>query len=388
MSNLPQDDRETRKVIEDFGRILRQKSKEEREALLRQASDEALAEELAEAREQSAREAAALREELAYDPDKERDRARETAKSAALLLIMLLLILLLIAAATGRTDILPIPGVQVTQTLQPYLDGTQTGVFLPNVFVPTAAPGPPPDVDPVFQDYYYRLERLAPDGKCSIGYPLSPAYIENGLRYQWFQRALLKEMPAGFVDDPDWYIQGEPLGSQVTSSFAFPTAQPFLSQPNAYYFGETGHGVNSQFLDFWATCDGLHVLGYPISDPVLEVLEPGQQPHQVQYFERGRLEYHQDDPNTPVQFGLLGQIKEKDRFFKPNIVMSSQPGAPVLQPAATATPLPAATSTPVPVVTAVPAPAATSAPPPAATALPVPVPTATPLPAATAYPGP
>src|SRR5215213_9844767 len=174
MSNLPQDDRETRRVVEDFGRMLRQKSKEERAALLDQARDEALAEELAEAREQSEREAAALREELAYDPAKERDRARETAKSAALLLIMLLLILLLIAAATGRTDILPIPGVQVTQTLRPYLNGTETGQFLPNVFIPTAAPGPPPDVDPFFQPYYYQL--LGRGDECSIGNAITPAY--------------------------------------------------------------------------------------------------------------------------------------------------------------------------------------------------------------------
>src|SRR6266498_5617427 len=136
MSNVPQGDRETRKVVEEFSRLLRQKSKEEREALLVQARDEALAEELAEAREQSEREADALREELAHDPSKERERARETAKSAALLLIMLLLILLLIAAATGRTDILPIPGVQATQTLRPYLS-TATGAFRTNVYIPT-----------------------------------------------------------------------------------------------------------------------------------------------------------------------------------------------------------------------------------------------------------
>ncbi|MDQ2997503.1 MAG: hypothetical protein M3R61_10655 [Chloroflexota bacterium] len=367
MSNLPQDDRETRKVVEDFGRILRQKSKEEREALLRQASDEALAEELAEAREQSAREAAALREELAYDPAKERDRARETAKSAALLLIMLLLILLLIAAATGRTDILPIPGVQVTQTLRPYLNGTETGEFQSNVFVPTVAPGQSPTPDAFFLPYINRLNDRG--SECSIGDPVSPAYFSQGLRYQWFQRALLKEMPAGFTSDPDWYVQGELLGRQVTTAIPFPTAQPFLSEPSAYYFRETGYSVSTQFLEFWAKCDGLPLLGYPISDLVSEVLTPGQQPYQVQYFERGRLEYHQDDPNRQVQFGLLGLIKSKDKNFQANIVMPPQPGTPVSLPIITATPIPAAAS-PLP---------------PAATALPV---ATSPPPAATAYPGP
>ena len=40
---------------------------------------------------------------------------------------MLLLILLLIAAATGRTDILPIAGVQTTQTLRPYVSTATVG---------------------------------------------------------------------------------------------------------------------------------------------------------------------------------------------------------------------------------------------------------------------
>jgi len=370
MSNVPQDDRETRKVVEEFSRILRQKSKEEREALLRQASAEALVEELAEAREQSEREAAALRQELAYDPAKERDRARETAKSAALLLIMLLLILLLIAAATGRTDILPIPGVQVTQTLRPYLNGTATGEFQSNMFIPTVAPGTSPTPDAFFLPYINRLN--ARGSECGIGDAISPAYFLQGLRYQWFQRALLKEMPAGFTSDPDWYVQGDLLGRQVTTAIAFPTAQPFLSQPSAYYFGETGHAVNTQFLEFWAKCDGLPLLGYPISDLVSEVLTPGQQPYQVQYFERGRLEYHQDDPNRPVQFGLLGLIKSKDKDFQANIVMPPQPGTPVSLPVGTPLPAMAATATALPVVTVLPAPVAT----------------AMPLPAATAYPGP
>jgi hypothetical protein len=354
MSNLPQDDQETRKAVDEFTRILRQKSKEERKVLLNQARDEALAEELAEAREQSEREAAALREELAYDPTKERDRARETAKSAALLLIMLLLILLLIAAATGRTDILPIPGAQVTQTLRPYLNSTETGVYQSNVFIPPATLGPPPPIDAFFQPYYDQL--LGRGSECSIGYPLAPASSAQGLRYQWFQRALLKEMPASYSGNPEWSIQGDLLGQQVTTAIPFPTARPFLSRPDAYYFGETGHSVSSPFLDFWVKCDGLRLLGYPISDQVFEVLTPGQQPYQVQYFERGRLEYHQDEPNAPIQFGLLGLIKSKDPHFKPNIVMPPQAGTPVSLPAVTPTPIPATTSTPLPAVTVYPAP--------------------------------
>jgi hypothetical protein len=360
MSNLPEEDRATRKVVEEFSRLLRQKSKEEREVLLGLARDEALAEELAEAREQSEREAAALREELAYDPGKERDRARETAKSAALLLIMLLLILLLIAAATGRTDILPLPGVQATQTLRPYLTTTPGNIGLnsrPNI--PTFPPGVTPEVDQFFIDKYNAIKDRGIE--CSIGNPITPGYIQLGLHYQWFERAVLKEMPAGSTDDPEWAIQGEPLGRQVTTAIPLETAQPFLSQPGTYYFGETGHSVNGSFLDFWLKCDGLHLLGYPVSEQVTEVVAPGRQLYQVQYFERGRLEYHQDDPNQRVQFGLLGLIKARDKDFKPTIEKPPYPGAP---PPATPIPAPnlAATATPPPAATALPASTATAVP--------------------------
>ncbi len=354
MSNQPIDDADLLKFIQKERQRLDHISEAERQTLIEQRVRDVLAQERAEERQENEQAAEILSAELAYDPARERDRARETAKSAALLLIMLLLILLLIAAATGRTDILPIPGVQVTQTLRPYLNTTATVEFQQNVFIPTPAPGPPPPVDAFFQPYYDQL--LAHGSECGIGDAITPAYSVQGLRYQWFQRAVLKEMPPGFVDDPTWAIQGEPLGREVTTAIPFPTTSPFLSQPEAHNFLETGYRVSGAFLDFWVKCDGLHVLGYPISDPVYEVLTPGQPPYQVQYFERGRLEYHQDDPNRQVQFGLLGLIKSKDKNFKPNIVMPPQPGTPVVLPTIIPVPIPAATSTPQPAATVYPAP--------------------------------
>jgi hypothetical protein len=369
MSNEPIDDADLLKFIQKERQRLEHISEAERQALIEQRVREVLAQERAVERHENEQEAEILSAELAYDPAKERDRARETAKSAALLLIMLLLILLLIAAATGRTDILPVPGVQATQTLRPYLNSTTTGEFQSNVYIP-AAPGSTPQIDEFFRPYYDQL--LVLGSECSIGEPLAPASTTLGLRYQWFQRALLKEMPPNYVIDPSWYIQGDLLGQQVTTAIPFPTSSPFLSRPDAYYFGETGHTVSTPFLDFWIKCDGLHLLGYPVSDQVYEVLTPGEQPHQVQYFERGRLEYHQEDPTMPVQFGLLGLIKSKDPHFKPNIVMPPQGSTPIVQP----------TITPVPI------PTATSAPPPTATPTPIPAPTSTPLATLTVYPVP
>jgi len=118
MSNEPIDDADLLKFIQKERQRLEHISEAERQALIEQRVREVLAQERAVERHENEQEAEILSAELAYDPAKERDRARETAKSAALLLIMLLLILLLIAAATGRTDILPVPGVQAAPDLR------------------------------------------------------------------------------------------------------------------------------------------------------------------------------------------------------------------------------------------------------------------------------
>src|SRR3954463_2253425 len=241
MSNEPIDDADLLKFIQKERQRLEHISEAERQALIEQRVREVLAQERAVERQENEQEAEILSAELAYDPAKERDRARETAKSAALLLIMLLLILLLIAASTVCHEILPIPGVQVTQTLRPYYNSTPTGEYQPSVFIPTAPPGVTPEVDQLFRPYYDHLRSLGDE--CSIGDAISPAYDSQGLRYQWFQRAVLKEMPAGFVDDPSWAIQGELLGREVTTAIPFPTTPPFLSQPEAHNFGETGYAV-------------------------------------------------------------------------------------------------------------------------------------------------
>jgi hypothetical protein len=335
MSNPIQDDQDTRKAIKDFTRVLRQKTLEERRALLRQAQDEALAEELAEAREESQREAAALRAELVRDPDKEKDRARETAKSAALLLIMLLLILLLIAAATGRSDILQVPGAQPTQTLRPYLSGTASANYRPASVLQTATAQAIPQISPLFWDYYY-----AHNGPDVFGLPVSAESQEDGRPVQWFQRARLEYWPE--LAGEGYSVLGTLMGSKyvVQEKINFPTQQPFISQAQVRYFPETGHGLTYPFLEFWTRVDGMRILGYPISDQLQETLSDNQV-HTVQYFERGRLEFHPEytDANQQVQLGLLGQ----GIYANPDHPRIIAPPTPVPLPAPAApTPVPPA----------------------------------------------
>lgn len=322
MSNAPGIDPETRKVYEDFQRMLRQKTKQERETLLRQVRDEAVAEELAEARQESERAAETLRAELTRDPAKEALAAREQAKSAALLLIMLLLILLLIAAATGRSDILRFtdaPGAQ--PTLQPRLGEAGAGVANASQAGVASASGasqPSYPISPLFQAYYN--ER---GGERIFGRPISAEMVVNGRRIQWFERARLEDWPE-HAGTP-YAIQGGLLGNEFTQGLKFPEQTYFVSRPSTRYFRESGHGVSDRFLDFWNAVDGMRTLGYPTSDQIQEML-PDKQVYTVQYFERGRIEYHPQLAGTPfeLQLGLLGRaiyLKES----APNIIQPVKP---------------------------------------------------------------
>lgn len=335
MSNTSKNDPETRKVYDDFQRMLQQKSKQEREALLRQARDEALAEELEERREVSEREADALREKLVRDNARdEKIHARDQAKSAALLLIMLFLILWLIAAATGRPDILRLPGAQpALPAIQPVVGDGNIGVSNVQTGNTTNMPGigsldrPAPPISQHFVDYYYQH-----DGPRVFGQPVSDALYNNGRWYQWFERARLEQWPE--YNGTPYAVQGGLVGREFTKWRDFPKQTYFIGQQDARYFRETEHGITGRFLQFWNEAGGLDILGFPISEQVQEVLHD-KQIHTVQYFERGRIEYHPEKaPPHDMELGLLGYALFLNNAV-PNIITPAQP-TQVPPPAASA----------------------------------------------------
>jgi hypothetical protein len=334
MSNDSINDAELRKAIRQATRRLEQKSDVERRALIQQAVEQAMNEELAEKRIENERVAEIVGEEIARDPAREATLARDQAKSAALLLILLLLILWLIAAALGRTDIFRFNGggPVTAPTLAPRLDQPGSGasvssartsangdIAAANATVPPAAA-----VSPLFQSFY-----SAHGGEAMLGKPISPELVVNGRRFQWFERARLEDWPefAGTA----YSVQGGRLGAEFTKGIEFPNQSFFVSQPNARYFAETGHGVSDRFLQFWNQIDGMTLLGFPISEQVQEML-PDKQVYTVQYFERGRIEYHPQQAGTPfeMQLGLLGRALYLNES-KPNIIPPPRP-TPVPMP--------------------------------------------------------
>lgn len=79
----------------------------------------------------------------------------------------------------------------------------------------------------------------------------------------------------------------------------------------ARYFGETGHSAVNWFLEFWKnTPNALFVLGYPISQPIVEesFTNPGQY-YRVQYFERAVLEEHPENfGQQDNKYYVLGRL--------------------------------------------------------------------------------
>jgi lipoprotein-anchoring transpeptidase ErfK/SrfK len=73
------------------------------------------------------------------------------------------------------------------------------------------------------------------------------------------------------------------------------------AEPTQIYFEKTGHYLGNGFLYYWRVNDGINRFGMPISE---ELTEDGRT---VQYFEKARLEYHEEFRGTRYETSL-GQL--------------------------------------------------------------------------------
>lgn len=136
-----------------------------------------------------------------------------------------------------------------------------------------------------------------------FGYPITEAYAEkNGQLVQYFQKARLEWHP----NNPDPYkillgLLGEELGKKQGP---IPVSQiPSSTDPNCYYFPETGHKVCNSFLKYYRDNGGIDMFGYPITEYVYE------NGTIVQYFQRARMEWRPEKPaGQRIQTAPLGQI--------------------------------------------------------------------------------
>jgi hypothetical protein len=81
-----------------------------------------------------------------------------------------------------------------------------------------------------------------------------------------------------------------------------------VAENERLYFAETGHTVRDEFLRFYEIYGGVTSLGYPLTEEI-EV-----EGWKVQYFEKGRLEYHpENEPAYRVTVGWLGELLHRRR---------------------------------------------------------------------------
>jgi hypothetical protein len=169
-----------------------------------------------------------------------------------------------------------------------------------------------------FLAYY----RSVSNASTLFGYPITEAYIKNGVTIQYFQRArfeLQPNLPAG---------QRVRL-TQVGKALYAPGERLDIFNPFACrYFTQTGYSVCYAFLDFFKANGGVERFGQPIS--------PFEYRNDliVQYFENARFEWKPWMPDGQrVSVADLGrqyfdQQREDPNLLKP-FVQGNQSGTAI-----------------------------------------------------------
>ncbi len=167
-------------------------------------------------------------------------------------------------------------------------------------------------------------------GVAILGYPLSEEFSEGGRTTQYFERAALQTFPE-YAGRP-YFVQGLQLGRELTTGREAEAPFRVLPAPAAdrALFAETGHSLGGAFRDYWTASGGLPVLGYPLSEEFVETNPADGRPYPMQYFERGRLEYHAAAAGTPgaVTLGLLGAQRAATRGLLGSAPFAVTPAPP------------------------------------------------------------
>src|SRR5688500_15943479 len=135
-----------------------------------------------------------------------------------------------------------------------------------------------------------------------FGYPLTPAFWEQGYSVQYFERARMEHHPE-WARSPYEVSLGQ-LGRERLRAEGRGEPRSGGQMQEGRYFPETGFDVRGPFLHYWERWGGLQQFGYPLTPEVAE--KSGGLT--VQYFERARMEMHPEYAGTKhhVLLTLLG----------------------------------------------------------------------------------
>jgi beta propeller repeat protein len=147
-----------------------------------------------------------------------------------------------------------------------------------------------------FKDFWQTHGSLA-----YFGYPITEEFDDTApdgqaVTVQYFERSKLEYVKATGATRIGL------VGTELTRDRKFAPIAPFPDAPDRRFFKETGHSLAAGFKKYWDDNNGLNTFGFPISE---ELTEKGVD---VQYFERGRLEYHPELPaDKQITLGRLGE---------------------------------------------------------------------------------
>ncbi|HEX3722653.1 MAG TPA: Ig-like domain-containing protein [Nitrolancea sp.] len=155
-----------------------------------------------------------------------------------------------------------------------------------------------------FQSYWNKFGGLE-----IFGFPITEPFQENGVTVQYFERARFESHPG--VDPSHFNVLLGLVGNEVTAGreseapFVATTANP---ASDCTYYAATGHNLCGGFQAYWNMYGGLSVYGYPISEEFQEKNPDTGQTYTVQYFQRGRFEWHpgENPSRFDVELGRLG----------------------------------------------------------------------------------
>lgn len=140
-------------------------------------------------------------------------------------------------------------------------------------------------------------------GQAPFGLPITPEYLEDGVGIQWFERARFERWPGqrGVVLPP---LAEEYLAATGRSPATYPSVAVTdlaVTDPGQY-FPESGLTVREPFLSFFRHYGGTAIFGQPTSREHLVGGVPAQ------YFQRARLELHQDGVHPARLGAALAQL--------------------------------------------------------------------------------
>lgn len=158
-----------------------------------------------------------------------------------------------------------------------------------------------------FKDFWQSHGELA-----YFGYPITEEFSDvasdgQPVTVQYFERSKLEYVKATGVTRIGL------VGTELTRDRAFSPIAAFADTADRRFFKETGHSLATGFKKYWDDNGNVNTFGFPISE---ELTENGVT---VQYFERGRLEYHPElEEGKRITLGRLGEeLLEARGWIKP-----------------------------------------------------------------------